>query len=51
MALVENFVKEFGVNQKIKKNVLSFVMSHLGNLICEAAILSSAKFSIVVGRG
>lgn len=42
---------EFGVNQKIKKNVLSFVMSHLGNLICAAAILSSAVLSIVVGHG
>ena len=42
---------EFGVNQKIKKNVLSFFMSHLGNLICAAAILSSAVLSIVVGHG
>ena len=42
---------EFGVNQKIKKNVLSFVMSHLGNLTHETAILSSAMFRIVVGHG
>lgn len=42
---------EFGVNQKIEKSVLPFVMSQLGNLICETAVLSSAMFCIVVGHG